>query len=79
MKDSHFKDSQVKMQDLMSKAEFEKYEQDSRDPEEGQINGLIEDVWVDFSNGLQVSKAKLEGAIKDEVNERLREYLKQNS
>ena len=40
---------------------------------------MIEDVWVDFNNNLSVSKAKLEKAIKDEVNERLREYLKQNS
>lgn len=79
MNDDHFKNSQVKIENLVSKVDFEKIEADEKDPDENEINTMIEDVWVDFSNNLSVSKAKLEGVIKDEVNERLRQYLKQNS
>ena len=79
MKDSHFKDTQVKIENLVSKSDFEKLEADQKDPDESELNTMIEDVWVDFNKNLSVSKAKLEKAIKDEVNERLRQYLKQNS
>jgi LPS O-antigen subunit length determinant protein (WzzB/FepE family) len=79
MKDTHFKDSQLKMEDLMSGEDFKKFEADEKDPDDAELNTIIEDVWVDFSTNMQASKAKLEAAIKDEVNERLREYLKQNS
>lgn len=79
MNDDHFKNSQVKIENLVSTVDFEKIEADEKDPDENEINTMIEDVWVDFSNNLSVSKAKLEGVIKDEVNERLRQYLKQNS
>jgi hypothetical protein len=72
MNDDHFKNSQVKIENLVSKVDFEKIEADEKDPDENEINTMIEDVWVDFSNNLSVSKAKLEGVIKDEVNERLR-------
>lgn len=72
MNDNHFKDAQVKIENLVSKTDFEKMEADEKDQEENEINTMIEDVWVDFSNNLTISKAKLEKAIKDEVNERLR-------
>jgi len=44
-----------------------------------EVNELIEDIWTDFSKQVLRIKPKLEHIIKDEVNDRLRQYLKENS
>jgi hypothetical protein len=47
---------------------------------ENEVNQLIEDIWEDFSkNVIDMKTTKLESVIKDEVNDRLRQYLKENS
>ena len=79
MMDNTIKDQHVKISDILdhSSGETAKEEQDNID--ETELNDLIEDVWEDFRRDYKASKAKLEGAVKDEVNDRLREYLSQNS
>ena len=75
MMDNTIKDQHVKISDILdhSSGETAKEEQDNID--ETELNDLIEDVWEDFRRDYKASKAKLEGAVKDEVNDRLREYL----
>lgn len=46
---------------------------------EDEVNSLIEDVWIDFDKQIKESEAKFKSVVKDEVNERLRQYLKANS
>ena len=46
---------------------------------ESEINTLIEDVWVNFDNEMKESELKYANVVRDEVNDRLRQYLKANS
>lgn len=46
---------------------------------ESEINTMIEDVWVNFDRELKESESKFANVVRDEVNERLRQYLKANS
>ena len=50
-----------------------------KDEDDSEVNALIEDVWVDFDKEMQESEAKFASVVRDEVNERLRQYLKANS
>ena len=46
---------------------------------ESEINALIEDVWVNFDREMKDSESKFANVVRDEVNDRLRQYLKANS
>lgn len=61
----------MKIQDLMS----DTFEEEN----ESEINTMIEDVWVNFDRELKESESKFANVVRDEVNERLRQYLKANS
>jgi hypothetical protein len=53
-------------------------DQVSEDNDE-EVNSLIEDVWVNFDKEVKDSEAKFASVVRDEVNEKLRQYLKANS
>lgn len=50
---------------------YQKLQELEDGPEEEEVNALIEDIWVDFSNEMKDSEAKISSIMKDEVNDRL--------
>lgn len=73
------KEKDVTLKDIMDSGMYQKLQELEDGPEEEEVNALIEDVWVDFSNEMKDSEAKISNIMKDEVNDRLLQYLKQNS
>lgn len=52
---------------------------DNEGDDNEETNQLIEDIWEDFSKTVLNSNSRLESQVKDEVNERLCQYLRENS
>ena len=73
-KDITVKDEDLDIKDIADPQYYEMLKKAMSGEEE--INEMIEDVWVDFNKQLKVQESKLESMIQDEVNERLRQFLK---
>ena len=43
--------------------------------DEKEIEAFMSEIWLDLSKEIKTTDSKLENVVKDEVNERLREYL----
>ena len=58
---------------------LKKLDDDVMGADDHDVNELIDDVWIDFTKTRQENEDKLNSVMKDEVNDRLLQYLRQNS
>ena len=71
--DLHVKD--VVDETTLKQIEFD----DAEGPGEEETNKLIEDVWENFKKDINNTEIGLEKHVKEKVNEKLQQYLKENS